>query len=573
MFIKQYFLLLFFMVFVIADFSFGQNVLQLTPFNGQPETEIINQIIADTTATGGLLPDRVYELVGGGFPYICQQIFYVENEQVLKIRAASGPRPIIYLYPSGSGSNPQNPPGYFVRLRGGDIQMSGVALTGYFEPIDTNFNNVQGGLFRNDNEGSNYIFDDCIFSNINGQVIRCEGSTGTIKVTNCIFTNLGALSTSNFGAGKGLDLRAVSVDSLILVNNTFTNYQDRVVRHYNFSNPLAGTGNIKYTRIDHNTIYNGMGFHGLLSLGNVGEKVIITNNLFKDAFAAGEDSTDATRAAEWANTGEKYPSGLNRIMWIFTAPNDTTQWAVSNNYYAVSNEGQAFFNNHQLEPITVGSPLSWHINSRLGADSVNAFIQINDPGLANTQSLMTNLMEWYVDTTSTGGQLNGGNKTKNTPCSWWFWPDDDMDRRPISFWINDLDAAYSTSSAAYTGSLGGFPVGDLNWFPTKKAEWEVWITDVETEEGYVPQNFSLEQNYPNPFNPSTKIIFNLNQAGMTKLSVYNLLGQEITTLVNEELVAGRHTVNFDASALSSGVYFYKIESGKNTATMKMMLLK
>ena len=259
--------------------------------------------------------------------------------------------------------------------------MSGIAVSGFFEPIDSNFNNVQGNMFRNDNQGSNFTFDNCVFSNINGQIIRCEGSTGTIKITNCIFTNLGALSTSNFGAGKGIDLRAVSVDSLILVNNTWTNYQDRVVRHYNFSNPLAGTGNIKYTRIDHNTMYNGMGFHGLLSLGNVGDKVIITNNLFKDAFAAGEDSTDVTRSAEWANTGEKYPNGNNRMMWIFTAPNDSTEWTISNNYYAVSDSGQAFFNQHTAEPIVVGSQLSWHINSRLGADSVNAFTLISDPVL------------------------------------------------------------------------------------------------------------------------------------------------------------------------------------------------
>jgi hypothetical protein len=550
---------------ILSGFTFGQNVLQLVPFNGQPQTEIVAQIIADTTATGGLLPDRVYELVGGGL-YICQQTLSIYGDDVLRLRSSNDQKPIIYLYPTGTGGTPQNPPGNFIRLYGADLELSGIAVSGFFEPIDSNFNNVQGNMFRNDNEGSNFTFDNCIFSNINGQILRCEGSTGTIKITNCIFTNLGALSTSNFGAGKGIDLRAVSVDSLILVNNTFTNYQDRVVRHYNFSNPLAGTGNIKYTRIDHNTMYNGMGFHGLLSLGNVGDRVIITNNLFKDAFAAGEDSTDVTRSAEWANTGEKYPNGNNRMMWIFTAPNDSTEWTISNNYYAVSDSGQAFFNQHTAEPIVVGSQLSWHINSRLGADSVNAFTLINDPGLVNTQNLMTNLMRWYVSPT-------GGNKTKNTPSTLWHRATDDMDRRPIAFWINDLDAAYSTSSPAYSGSQGGFPAGDLNWFPTKKAEWLTWITDVETEEGYIPESFSLEQNYPNPFNPSTRITFNLTESGLTNVSVYNLLGQKVATVLNQELVAGRHTVDFNGSNLSSGIYFYKLESGKNTATQKMMLLK
>jgi hypothetical protein len=564
MFKKHYIVRSLLLIILLSGFSFGQSVVQLVPYDGSAGTELMAQIIADTTANG-VVSDRVYELEGGA-NYICQQLYYVEAGQTLRMRSSNDQKPKIYLYPSGTGSSPQNPPGYFVRLRGGNIEMSGIALSGFFEPIDTNFNNVQGGLFRNDNEGSNYTFDNCVFSNTAGQIIRCEGSTGTLRVTNCIFTNLGALSTSNFGAGKGIDLRAVAVDSLILINNTFTNYQDRVVRHYNFSNPLAGTGNIKYTLIDHNTMYDGMGFHGLLSLGNLGEKVIITNNLFKDAFAAGEDSTDATRAAEWANTGEFYPNGLSRICWIFSAPNDTTQWVVSNNYYAVSDSGQEFFDEHTAEPITVGSPLSWHINSRLGADSLTAFTLIDDPGLVNTQNLMMNLMRWYVSPT-------GGNKTKNTPTTLWSWPQDDMDRRPLAFWIDDLDASYSTSSTAYTGSQGGFPAGDLNWFPDKKAEWEQWITDVEVENGYLPESFSLQQNYPNPFNPSTKITFTLVAPGMTTLAIYNLLGEKVATLINREMTTGKYSIDFNASNLSSGVYFYRLESGNNVSTMKMMLLK
>lgn len=334
---KNYGVVAIFLILFLSGSIVGQNVKQLVPYDGTSATEIVAQIRADTTATGGLLADRVYELVGGGL-YICQQQFDVQDNQTLRMRASNKTKPIIYLYATGTGANPQRPPGIFVRLYGGDLEITGIAMSGYFEPDVTTINNVQGGFFRNDNEGSNYTFDDCVFTNINGQVVRCEGATGAIKITNSIFTNLGALSTSNFGAGKGLDLRAVSVDTLILVNNTFTNYQDRVVRHYNFSNPLAGTGNIKYTLIDHNTFFNGMGYHGLLSLGNVGDEVIISNNLFKDAFAAGEDSTDFTRYAEWANTGEKYPNGGNRIMWIFSAPNDSTAWTVTNNYWAVSSD-------------------------------------------------------------------------------------------------------------------------------------------------------------------------------------------------------------------------------------------
>ena len=87
------------------------------------------------------------------------------------------------------------------------------------------------------------------------------------------------------------------------------------------------------------------------------------------------------------------------------------------------------------------------------------------------------------------------------------------------------------------------------------------------------KKFELAQNYPNPFNPTTTIQFQLPQTGWVKLTLYNILGQEIKTLVNEVKEAGTHTVNFDASELNSGVYIYRIESGSYTRTQKMTLIK
>ena len=88
-----------------------------------------------------------------------------------------------------------------------------------------------------------------------------------------------------------------------------------------------------------------------------------------------------------------------------------------------------------------------------------------------------------------------------------------------------------------------------------------------------PIKYSLQQNYPNPFNPATTIEYSIPTHGYVKIKIYNALGEEIKTLVNEHISAGNHKVNFDASSFPSGIYFYRIEAGKFTSVKKMILLK
>ncbi|MBI2278941.1 MAG: T9SS type A sorting domain-containing protein [Candidatus Brennerbacteria bacterium] len=103
------------------------------------------------------------------------------------------------------------------------------------------------------------------------------------------------------------------------------------------------------------------------------------------------------------------------------------------------------------------------------------------------------------------------------------------------------------------------------------------------EDGYslLPASYSLHQNYPNPFNPSTTIEFTLPDRSHIRLAVYNVIGQEVATLIDEEVSAGTHRTTWDASGLPSGIYFVRIEAhsdrsvGANafTATKKMVLLR
>ncbi|MBI3788117.1 MAG: T9SS type A sorting domain-containing protein [Ignavibacteriales bacterium] len=88
-----------------------------------------------------------------------------------------------------------------------------------------------------------------------------------------------------------------------------------------------------------------------------------------------------------------------------------------------------------------------------------------------------------------------------------------------------------------------------------------------------PVSFALFQNYPNPFNPSTQIKYYLPEKTIVKLAVYNLLGQKVVTLVNEEQIAGNYVTLFEAHSFPTGIYFYELQAGNFRVVKKMMLLK
>jgi hypothetical protein len=99
------------------------------------------------------------------------------------------------------------------------------------------------------------------------------------------------------------------------------------------------------------------------------------------------------------------------------------------------------------------------------------------------------------------------------------------------------------------------------------------VNGIKEISGQNPSRFTLEQNYPNPFNPSTKISFSIPGQEHVTLKVYNMLGTEVSTLVDKTMSAGNHEVSFDASKLSNGTYFYRLQTGGSVETKKMVLLK
>jgi Secretion system C-terminal sorting domain len=109
--------------------------------------------------------------------------------------------------------------------------------------------------------------------------------------------------------------------------------------------------------------------------------------------------------------------------------------------------------------------------------------------------------------------------------------------------------------------------------PRKDDDFTGWVADVKSDKKNQPVTYQLNQNYPNPFNPSTIISYSIPKAGLVTLKIYNILGQEVKTLINEYKNSGSYKVNFYAASLASGVYFYRLISGNFVQVKKMVLLK
>jgi hypothetical protein len=135
-----------------------------------------------------------------------------------------------------------------------------------------------------------------------------------------------------------------------------------------------------------------------------------------------------------------------------------------------------------------------------------------------------------------------------------------------SDWPIPVDLSYSDASLLTAGT-DGLPLGDLNWFPDLKP-------DAIKSAPAKASKFALNQNYPNPFNPTTTISYSIPKSGNVTLKVFNMLGHEVATLVDDYNNANQnYRVEFDGNALSSGVYFYTMTFDNQTVSKKMVLVK
>ena len=185
-------------------------------------------------------------------------------------------------------------------------------------------------------------------------------------------------------------------------------------------------------------------------------------------------------------------------------------------------------------------------------DSTGAFLVV-------WQDSRRGSMDTYMQKYTSSGSTNGGNTKVNS---------------------DESESSQIRPAVAYLGSSGNY---QIVWQDDRNGDWDIYcpvgnpapnqITEVAEGEDAVPIVFHVSQNYPNPFNPSTTILYSLPAAQRVTLTVFDVLGREVSAPLDRHQEAGHHEFLFDARNLPSGVYFYRLEAGRHVATRKMTVIR
>lgn len=544
--------LMFIINIILSNVVLAQRTVIIEPDNFPAQVGEINRVIeSDTTSTGERVDEStVYILKRDGVYWFDGTL--ISRGYHLRIEAEEGEghppvlRPAVDL--TGSSSPLFRPYA--------DFTIRGLYLSHITD---------QGGLEKNtirlSGENSRVVIDNCWLDYDEQSWVRIDNSNISLHLTN----NIGRNNGRNDGSGNGriLDTRGIETDTIVVENNTFYNLQGNGIR--------SGGGVVNYFKFNHNTLVD---IAGSFDLGKTIE-LEFTNNLFTNIGHRGIPySTDGT-----TNTGIILFNSVDEIEGI--SDSDRSLLMANNNFERKTDE--LFFEGYgflmgpyrtEIQSIFDSTPDSV-VNNRTFLDTTA--IALQDLGVLVLQD---NIVEGeenlsFVDRSSFQNVYEFWEHRYYTPDDinfplMWDNPDTRVEGSSVNDW---RDFSYSTTSESYTAAQGGFPLGDLNWFPSKKTEWE-GLQTVSNEEEIGIKGFKLFQNYPNPFNPSTQISFELSSATNVSLEIFDSLGRKVATLVNANYAAGTHSVSFDASKLSSGLYIARVQYGSGQSSLiKMTLIK
>ena len=148
-------------------------------------------------------------------------------------------------------------------------------------------------------------------------------------------------------------------------------------------------------------------------------------------------------------------------------------------------------------------------------------------------------------------------------------------------WGTDFRLTYNSASSESPFVAASGSAIHVVWQDNREGKYAIYykrnptgiLVGIENTNSEIPKEFALYQNYPNPFNPSTRIQFSVPHSSYVSLRVYNLMGQEVATLVSRELTPGKYNTQWFADQEASGIYFYRLEAGSFAETKKLILLR
>lgn len=592
------------MLMVFCTGLFAQTVsngdtLEVGPLNseGQPLGALNEAIKADTTADGERA-HKVYKLQRGA-QYILTEVIQADFDFVL-VAPEPGDDittrpPVVRCGLTADGGTVNNWWQLYKDATFKNIWMSGVNLdgTGGINWISQTMNGsgytltYQGcilefpytgwAMFADWGGVNDYIFEDCVFQYIGNPT----GATWN-----------GAIFTSS------------NLDTAIYTNNTF------------FCFGCFASNAAYYLEFDHNTFVGSM-VHPINSHTEIIRKY--TNNLFVNCHAFSDDVAEISRhydqevkglmnyaEIQWDPQaldslygpggvfGYTYdPNGdgtlvpeeqvweLKNNTWFYTQPVEDywADWAAAETP-VFANPWMNNYNKAMFDHANDGAEWSWVITriDTLGNPTGNDTTVYHDPFQYFTEENTWNVDPGLVDVNGTDvlqaancDEIRRGwaGETIANPTKW-----HGVANYLAFTWPLDYDLSY-TNATLQSGGTDGLAVGDLNWFPAQRELYgDSPVEGLRTASA----QFELEANYPNPFNPTTEINYTLSNAGNVELSVYNILGEKVKTLVSQKLTAGRHSVTWNATndlgvRVATGVYFYKLDMGGQVQVRKMLLVK
>lgn len=491
------------------------------------------------------------------------------------IMEATNP-PVLVNTPSADGAARS----FFEIKEGGSLTLKNVLFSGM------NNNGEVAGTFVANTGGSKMIVENCAFADWQDFALRNQNKGDSISITNSVFINGLRLRNSPWG---GFPLRMdVACDNVLLENNSVVNSGRLIANSGPFNNATVHEL--------HNTYLN----QTVAGHEQRANEFITANNIFYNFHFLGYKT-------------EFHSSPNNTYDSYFTT------W----NYFADSKDnldsvslylGQNLFYREQaildwfdtVGGDSIAPSLLWEhadVDSFILADNdytIGANYAELDPGFTmhpgNTQAIVN--------------YINGSWIATDEDWSDWRVPSPvtfGNDGSPVLSWPPAFDLSYSNSSLQTAGT-DELPLGDLNWFPDKKAEYiagkDAFIASlrdsmvnaqvvydpltmdqtplitsiVSSTEQFDLSKLNLAGNYPNPFRQNTTIKFGLDQRSTVTLTVFNLSGQQVFEANRQEFTEGNHEINFNAANLGSGTYLYKVTAqGKDgqvyVGTNKMIIVR